>query len=95
MLFDAETVQRLRYLTFHNFGYAANPAKQFAEGDEVLVFPAKLLPKNLENGGGDELEARFQRNSTSTEKPNKNPGWSKHMSFLKVEEFLDFIDDLM
>jgi len=30
-------------LTFHNFGYAANPAKQFAEGDEVLVFPARLL----------------------------------------------------
>ena len=47
----------LRYLTFHNFGYAANPAKQFAEGDEVLVFPAQLVPNMLGNGGGDELEA--------------------------------------
>jgi len=35
-----------------------------------------------------------KRKSTSTEKPNKNPGWSKHMSFLRVDEFLDF-DDLM
>eukprot|EP00434_Breviolum_minutum_P003884 symbB.v1.2.003414.t1/scaffold185.1/size279819/9 len=40
-----------QYLTFHNFGYAANPAKQFAEGDEVLVFPAQLVPNMLGNGG--------------------------------------------
>jgi len=61
-------------LTFHNFGYAANPAKQFAEGDEVLVFPAQLLPNMLGNGGGDELEAGLKNENPHQQKSRKKQG---------------------
>ena len=33
-----------RYLTFHNFGYAANPCRQIPEGQEVLAGHPTAFP---------------------------------------------------